>query len=139
MKDFATPVRPRTRRGMSDPVSAYLSVVDGLVGIHERVRRVQFTNMDAAQLIQREDKPHVHIYCDPPYVHEARTATAAYTHEMSDVDHCRLLDVLSDCRHASWQLSGYHNTMYDAWARKHGYRCEEVVIDNKASSKASKP
>lgn len=50
-RDYATPTT-RTRRGMNENVSAWLSAVDGLTGCHERLRRVEIRNLDAIKFIE---------------------------------------------------------------------------------------
>lgn len=51
------------------------------------------------------------VYCDPPYVKATRRQARVYRHDLEDVDHRRLLDVLKalPCR---VMLSGYDNSMY---------------------------
>jgi len=51
------------------------------------------------------------VYCDPPYVRSTRTPRRLYQHEMTDVDHRRLLRVLQElkCRVI---VSGYWSAMY---------------------------
>ena len=64
------------------------------------------------------------VYLDPPYVLSTRTKKSIYAHEMTDVQHCELLEVLkmlSD-RGVRFMLSGYRNAMYDGVAGKEGWR-----------------
>jgi DNA adenine methylase len=70
MKGFTPVTRSRTRRGMNGNVSEWLSAVDGLPEVHERLRRVLIENVPALSLIRREDAPGTLFYCDPPYLHE---------------------------------------------------------------------
>ena len=63
---FATMVRTRTRRKMSDPVSAYLSAVESLPDVHDRLSSVVIFNEDAKRLIEREDHGRALFYLDPP-------------------------------------------------------------------------
>lgn len=137
-RDFATLSRSRTRRGMNEQVSAWLTAIDGLPEIHERLRRVVIINDDALSVITREDSPHTLFYCDPPYVHETRVATDAYSFEMTTDDHERLLETLATVE-GKFLLSGYHNGLYDAYARAHGWHRVDREIDCKASSASVKP
>lgn len=138
MRDFATPSRSRTRRGMAEPVSSRLGAMDGLPEVHARLELVQVENMDAIELIRREDKPHVHMYLDPTYLLETRSAKNVYEFEMTDDQHQELLETLAGVEHATWQLSGYPSLMYGNWAAEHGFHRREFIIDNKASSKKQK-
>lgn len=138
MKEFATPTQ-RLRRGMNENVSAWLSAVEGLPEIHERLKRVEVRCMDAVEFINRYDNPRALFYCDPPYLYETRsTGGGDYEHEMSDTDHERLLACLSGIK-GKFCLSGYRSEMYDTWAKAEGFRRVEKEIDNKASGKKSKP
>jgi len=51
------------------------------------------------------------VYCDPPYLAETRTDRRLYEHEMSDVDHRRLLRV-AIALPCMVMISGYESTMY---------------------------
>jgi DNA adenine methylase len=105
---------------MNGNVSEWLTAVDGLADIHGRLRRVCIENMPALDLIRREDTPGTLFYCDPPYLHETRESTAAYSHEMTEQDHRELLSVLKECK-GKVMLSGYPSTLYDkalsGWSR----------------------
>jgi len=52
------------------------------------------------------------LYCDPPYLPETRVKKKIYRHEMSLVDHVRLLQALKQCRCAV-AISGYASNLYD--------------------------
>jgi hypothetical protein len=51
------------------------------------------------------------VYCDPPYLMSTRSGKRLYQHEMSDVDHRRLLRVLQDLPCAV-MISGYSSVLY---------------------------
>ena len=131
-KDYATPTR-RTRRGMNETVSAYLSAVDGLPEVHERLRRVEIRNMHAVEFIRKYDHDSALFYCDPPYVASTRTAKDAYRHEMSDAMHRELLETLA-CISGRFVLSGYWCELYGDFAGENGWRVDTIEIDNKAGS-----
>jgi len=120
MTTFSPVTRTRIRRRMNGNVSEWLSAVEGLPVVHARLRRVAIENMDAFDLIRREDTPHTLLYVDPPYLHETRTATRAYRHEMTEEQHRELLDVLMNCK-SKVMLSGYPSDLYDSlltgWTR----------------------
>jgi len=137
-RDFATMSRTRTRRGMNEQVSAWLSAVDGLADAHERLQRVAIFCEPATQLVQQEDDEKSFFYCDPPYVAETRTVRKAYQCEMSDAEHAGLLDTLSQLK-GKFILSGYRCSLYDDVARKRNWNRVDIEIDNKASAQKTKP
>ncbi len=137
MRDFATLSRNRTRGRINEQVNAWLSVVDGLPDVHERLRKVLILNQDACDVIRKQDGPNTLFYCDPPYVHETRSTTADYHHEMTENQHRRLLDVLAGIE-GRFMLSGYPSELYSQWEQKHGWKRHEYLIDNKAASGAVK-
>lgn len=129
-KDFATLSKNRTRRGMNEQVSSWLTAIEGLPEIHERLKRVLILNDDAVTVIQREDSPNTFFYLDPPYLHETRVTTNNYSFEMTVEDHERLLVALTELK-GKFILSGYRNDLYDAFADRHGwmwmnYRIEQA-------------
>ncbi len=137
-RDFATMSRTRTRRGMNEQVSSWLSAIDGLSEAHARLQRVVIFCDDAVQLIKREDDSHSFFYCDPPYLPETRVVKNAYSCEMSDEQHEELLKTLGELT-GKFVLSGYPHRIYTSAAKRYGWRCKEIKIDNKASSQKTKP
>jgi DNA adenine methylase len=135
MKSFTPPTRTRLRRGMNGNVSEWLGAVEGLLEIHERLRRVMFECKPALDLIRREDKPGTLFYLDPPYLHETRKSTRAYAHEMTDADHLRLLDVARGVK-GKVILSGYASPMYDDALS--GWHRETIDLPNHAAGGATK-
>ena len=57
---------------------------------------------------------------------------------MTDLEHESLLDTLANLD-GKFLLSGYRHPIYDRAARKYGWSRTDILIDNKASSKKSKP
>jgi DNA adenine methylase len=105
--------RRRTRRGMNGEVSAWLTAVEGLPAVHERLKRVVVLNRPALDVIRSQDEPTTLFYCDPPYPHETRSARKVYGRfEMSQTDHRELLDVLRQVR-GKVMLSTYPSALYD--------------------------
>ena len=138
MKDFATPTR-RTRRGMNENVSAWLSAVEGLQDVHERLKRVEVRNMQAVDFIRKYDHDRALFYCDPPYLFETRsTGGGDYQHEMTAKQHEELLQTLATIK-GRFLLSGYPSEMYKDAAELYGWRCVTKEIDNKASGAKTKP
>ena len=137
-KDYVTPTS-RTRRGMNEQVSAFLSAVEGLPECHKRLRLVEIRNLDFAKFIGAYDHSRALFYCDPPYVHATRATVGEYgDHEMSQSDHQRLLATLASIK-GRFMLSGYPSDLYDQAAQQHGWRRHEKLIDAKSSSSKEKP
>jgi len=136
--DFATLSRNRTRRGMNEQVASWLSAVEGLPEAHERLKQVVILNKEALDVIHQQDGSRTHFYCDPPYLQETRTAKNAYRHEMTPTQHEDLLLMLNGIQ-GTFQLSGYDNPMYTRMAKAFGWHRVDFKIDNKASSKKTKP
>ncbi len=112
----------RTRRSMAEPVSKYLSSIDGLQDIAERFRSVMIDCLPATELIQKYDAEDVLFYCDPPYVPDTRNnyKVNQYGKDMTLEDHVVLLDALLACR-GKVLLSGYDSELYaeklSKWSR----------------------
>jgi len=137
MKDFATTSRNRTRRGMNEQVSAWLTAVDGLPDVHARLKRVVIYNRDALDVIREQDGLNTCFYLDPPYLHETRKTTSDYKHEMTLEDHRDLMHVLMHVR-GKFLLSGYRSDFYDNHAKQFGWRRAEFEIPNNAGSGKTK-
>lgn len=136
--DFATMSRSRTRRGMNEQVSSWLSAIEGLPEVHARLKRVVIFNENAVELIEREDSMDTFYYLDPPYLHATRIAKNSYEHEMTFEQHEELLTAIGRLR-GKFLLSGYPSSLYDGFATKHGWSRIDIEIDNKASSLKVKP
>lgn len=95
-----------SRAGMAGAVSRWLGAVEGLPDIALRLLRVQIENRPAIEVIGLYDSPDTLFYCDPPYVHNTRGDSNAYTYEMSDAEHCELALVLNSVQ-GLVAISGY--------------------------------
>ncbi len=133
---FATLSRNRTRRQMNEQASSWLTAVEGLQDVSERLKRVVVLNEDATKVIRSQDGPNTLFYLDPPYLHETRVSTEDYDHEMSTTQHIALLETILSCK-GKVLLSGYPNELYDKYLKKWSIR--DIEIDNKASSAKRKP
>lgn len=136
-KDFATLARTRTRRGMNELPSAWLTSVEGLPEVHARMKRVVILNDDALKVIRQQDGPRTLFYLDPPYLHETRTVTDAYQHEMTYEQHEELLHALSQIE-GRFLLSGYASQLYNKIAYEESWRRVDFEIDNKAGGGKTK-
>jgi DNA adenine methylase len=132
MKEFTGVTRTRTRRGMNNEVSAWLSAVEGLPLVHARLKRVLIRNQPALKLIEKEDDTRTLFYVDPPYLHETRKTVNDYEHEMSVKQHEELLAALCLIK-GRFLLSGYRSGLYDTTAKSQGWNRFDFEIDNKAA------
>ena len=64
-----------TRRKMSKSVSDYLSAIDRLPELHQRLQHVLVYNRDGLELMDKFNQDNCFLYCDPPYVWSTRGAT----------------------------------------------------------------
>ncbi|MEQ9380178.1 MAG: DNA adenine methylase [Pirellulales bacterium] len=105
----------RSRRKMPEPVSKYLSTIDGLQPLAARFRPVMIEELPAIDLIKKYDKPDALFYCDPPYPASTRSGgrSQAYAHEMTDDDHKELLTALRDCK-GRVMISSYPSELYES-------------------------
>lgn len=130
---FATMSKSRTRAGMNEQVSSWLSAIHMLPEFTERLMKVAIFSRDANSLIKGQDSKHTLFYVDPPYWRSTRNCNL-YSHEMTNDQHILLLEQLSTIE-GTFLLSGYRNAYYDGFARAHGWHRVDVEIDNKSSSK----
>lgn len=113
MKEFATPVTTRTRRGRNEHVSAWQTSIVGLDKFCARLHRAMVLNGPLEKYLETYDKPKVFIYIDPPYVPNTRTAPNVYRFEMTIEQHSQLLDRLLALQHAKVMISGNPSELYD--------------------------
>jgi len=133
MKEFAALSRNRTRRGMNEQVSAWLTAVEGLPEVHARLKRVAIIGpMDGIKAIKQQDGPNTLFYCDPTYLHETRVAKDVFEHEMTPKQHCDLLETLGSIK-GKFLLSGYPSRLYVESAAWYNWRREEFKIPNNAA------
>jgi DNA adenine methylase len=132
METFAPVARGRTRRGMNERASSWLSAIDRLDEAHARLQRVVLVNRCATEVIVEEDTPHTLLYIDPPYLPDTRAAKQVYSKEMSPIQHEGLLKVLEG-RKGKFMLSGYRSDMYDKWATHNGFVRVDMQVRNPAA------
>ena len=84
--------------------------IEHLLSAAERLKRVQFLNRDALDMIRLySDVPNALLYVDPPYPASSRTNRRGYTHET--VDYARLWDALAEVQ-GYVVVSGYDHPAY---------------------------
>lgn len=106
------------RRHTSKSISDYLSAVDRLEELHQRLSNVIVSKTDAIELIEKhKNKQNVFMYLDPPYVWNTRTSNTRYDVDMDDEKQDIFLKTCigSKCK---MLISGYDNDKYN------------VLIDN---------
>lgn len=99
------------RRNMSKSVSDFLSAIDGLYDVHNRLSGVVVHNTDALRLIEKWDKENIFMYLDPPYALETRSS-GGYKHDMTDDDQNKFLETLLSIKSAKALVSGYNCDRY---------------------------
>ena len=72
------------RRNMSKSTSDFLSMIDKLPEIHNRLSSVIIEHRDIFDLLDKYNKENVFMYLDPPYVKETRLSNQLYECEMTD-------------------------------------------------------
>jgi DNA adenine methylase len=115
---------------MASATSRYLSGINNLPKLVERIKRVLIENKDFEPLIERFDKEDVFFYCDPPYLPSTRGG-GKYRFEMSEQDHERLLDLLLELK-GKVMLSGYRNNLYER-LEKEGWKRKDFKVKSSVS------
>lgn len=103
---------PAIRRNMSKSISDYLSTVDKLMDVHQRLSKVIIHNTDAFTLIEKYDKEDWMMYLDPPYHHSTRTGVR-YKEDMDNEKQENFLDTVISCKNAKILISGYDCDEYN--------------------------
>jgi len=99
------------RRGMSKAVSDFLSSIDRLQELHDRLSKVIVTNMDGVKLINKYNNPKTFLYCDPPYHWSTRTS-ARYAVDMDNSKQEEFIDAVIDSK-SKILISGYECELYN--------------------------
>lgn len=137
MDSFAPLSRNRTRRGMNEQVSAWLTSVDGLPEIHKLWRKVAVLNGDANKVIKQQDGKKTLFFVDPPYIPDTRESPEVYEHEMTVEQHGDLLNTLAGIE-GKFMLCGYFNEQYHEMASLMNWQRHDFNIANHSSSKKTK-
>jgi len=99
------------RRSMSKSVSDFLSAIDRLPELHDRLSKIIVTNTNGMDLIRKFNRENAFMYCDPPYEQSTRTSTR-YKVDMDRSGHEDFLDAVIESN-AKILISGYHCDLYD--------------------------
>jgi DNA adenine methylase len=122
------------RRGMSKSVSDFLSAIDRLPELHDRLSRVIVTNTDGIELIRKYNTPNVFHYADPPYEQSQRTSTR-YKVDMDRDGHIDFLNAVIESK-SKILISGYDCELYNVLG-ENGFK--KVSFDVKTISGNFKP
>ena len=98
-------------RMMAAMNSKWLSAVEGLPQVHNRLLEVQIENQDFRHFIRHYDKSSTFFYVDPPYLHDTRSG-GGFEFELSEQDHQEMIVLLLSIQGAIL-LSGYPTPLYD--------------------------
>jgi len=98
------------RRGMSKSTSDFLSVIDRLPQLHDRLSSVLILNKDAFEVMDKYNQENVFFYLDPPYSWETRTSSR-YKVDFNPEQQKALVDKLLTVK-SKILLSGYINDEY---------------------------
>ena len=99
------------RRKMSKATSDFLSCIERMPELHDRLSAVIIEQRDAIEIIEKYNQSNVFIYADPPYHHDTR-GTHRYVHDYTDEQHEQFIDAVlaSD---AKVLISGYACKAYE--------------------------
>lgn len=135
---FAPISTTRTRRGMNEQVSGWLTAIEGLPDVHARLKRVLILNRPAEDVIRCMDNKQTLFYIDAPYIHSTRMSDKEYgKFEMNDEQHKELVADLLEVK-GKVAVSMYHHPIYDVLANKHKWKLAEFAIANSAAGGKSK-
>lgn len=101
-----------SRRNQSEPTSRWRNRVARIPEYMKRLARVQIDSVDAIKCIQFWDRSETTFYLDPPYVHETRTSSNDYAHEMDLEAHEKLVTTLLNIKGMAI-LSCYAHSVYE--------------------------
>lgn len=109
------------RRKMSKSISDFLSAIDRLPELHQRLSNVIVLNRDGIELIKKyNNKENVLMYLDPPYLLSCRTL-ARYKVDMTNEQQVELIDTIINSK-CKILLSAYKNDLYDNKLLNNGWK-----------------
>lgn len=122
--------------GMSSSVRRWLAGIERIPDVHKRMQRVQIESLDWREVLSKYDSEKTLFYLDPPYILETRV-NGGYKHELEDVDHKELVDVLLNLR-GKVILSGYEHPIYKPLEQGRWRIVKKDVIAKSSASRASR-
>jgi len=129
--------RKHVRKSSSSPnnmVKSWLSSVNGLGPVVERLQHCQIENSPFAEIIKKYDSKETLFYCDPPYLPTSRVAKKSYREEMTLQDHQELADLLNNVQ-GNVLLSGYASDFMEKnYSETNWEKIEKKVIARSSPS-----
>ena len=126
----------RSRGGQPGDVNAWETMFEHLPLIAEKLKNVNIFQKDALKVIKAFNDKETLVYCDPPYVDDARVSKSAYEYEMTTDDHINLAEILKQFR-GKVIISGYPSTLYNRLYEN--WRKVKKKIANHSSQQKKKP
>lgn len=119
-------VHTGVRRKVSKSISDFLSAIDRLPELHQRLSNVIIRNVDGVSLInQYSDRENVFFYCDPPYEQGTRTG-ARYDEDMDSEKQEEFINSVIG-KKAKFLISGYDCALYEKLVQN-GYKKKHFEI-----------
>ena len=102
----------RKRGGKPGDENAWNTYKDMLPEICNRLSNVEITNKNLFDLLEEMGKmDDILWYIDPPYLPSTRTVSKVYDHEMTEMDHIKLCEIIQGVK-GKVLLSGYQSDLY---------------------------
>lgn len=124
------------RRNMSKSVSDYLSSIDGLYEVHNRLSGVIVHNTNALKLIEKWDRELTFMYLGPPYALETRSS-GGYKHDMTNEDQDNFLNIILKIKNSKMLISGYNCDRYSI-LEKNGWKRIDMEIKTQNNNRVGK-
>lgn len=120
------------RYNMSLSTVKFLSKVKNLPEVIQRLRLIQFENLDWKDIFTKYDSSSTFFYLDPPYLSDTRSGGARYGLEMNKLEqHIELVDRLVTLK-SQWALSCYNHPVYEKLLN-HGATVHHVLAKTNGS------
>lgn len=100
------------RRNMCKSVSDFLSAVDYLPKVHNRLSTVVIEHKDILDLLDKYNHKNIFMYLDPPYCHDTRLSSQKYECEMDNAQHEQMLRKCLESE-SKIMISGYDSDLYN--------------------------
>ena len=117
-------------------VSAYLSAIENLPQVVERLRRVQIENRDYRKIFEIYDSEDTFFYCDPPYVKDVRKSYYNYRYEFTLEDHKEFVERVLKLK-GMVLISGYEHPIYErlekeGWKKSYYFRRTSASLKSRS-------
>lgn len=121
--------------GIPGEVHGWLTSLDQLPIISERLQGIDIQNKNANELMSEYDSPKTLFYLDPPYPKSTRVFKNAYRKEMTIEEHRKLADTARSMQGAV-VISSYPSLLYDELYD--GWNCVKKPVVNHSSQEKKK-